>query len=78
VGATAIAFMWLAVLFASVYGGDLVSVSGGGTDSTTVPSDIFVAFFASLASVAVARRAFRRASDEGRRRGPSGSQGPAI
>lgn len=62
-GAVAIAFMWLAVLFASIYGGDLVSVNGDGTQSTTtIPSGIFVAFFASLASIAVARRAFRRDS----------------
>jgi hypothetical protein len=59
-GATAIAFMWLAVLFTSVYGGDLVSVNGSGTQSTTVPSGVLVAFFAFLASVSVARRAFRR------------------
>jgi hypothetical protein len=59
-GATAIAFMWLAVLFTSVYGGDLVSVNGSGSQSTTVPSGVLVAFFAFLASVSVARRAFRR------------------
>lgn len=59
-GATAIAFMWLAVLFASIYGGDFVSVNGGGNQSTTIPSGVFVALFASLASAAVARRAFRR------------------
>jgi hypothetical protein len=68
-GATAIAVMWLAVLFASIYGGDFTSVNGGGTQSTTIPSGIFVAFFASLASVAVARRAFRRNT------GPSGQPG---
>jgi hypothetical protein len=35
-GAIAIASMWLAVLFASIYGGDFVSVSGGGTNSDVV------------------------------------------
>ncbi|MBO0843972.1 MAG: hypothetical protein J2P22_00965 [Nocardioides sp.] len=60
-GAIAIAFMWMAVLFACIDGGDFVSVNGGGTaQTTTVPSGIFVAFFASLATIAVARRAFRR------------------
>jgi hypothetical protein len=61
-GAIAIAFMWLAVLFASTGGGDFVSVNGAGAQSTTIPSGVFVAFFASLATVAVARRAFRRDS----------------
>lgn len=70
-GATAIAFMWLAVLFASIYGGDFVSVNGGGTNSTTVPSGIFVALFAWLASMAVAKRAFRREPGSGSRTGSS-------
>ena len=66
-GATAIAFMWMAVLFACIYGGDFVSLNGGGTQSTTtMPSGVFVAFFAFLASVAVARRAFQRGSDSNR------------
>ena len=72
-GATAIASMWLAVLFASVYGGDFVSVNGGATQSTTIPSAVFVALFASLASVAVARRAFRR--DPGARGKPGSVEG---
>jgi hypothetical protein len=73
-GATAIAFMWLAVLFASIYGGDFVSVNGGGTQSTTtIPSGVFVAFFACLASVAVARRAFRRDTGSSGQPGSSGS-----
>jgi|SRR5215207_9422030 len=73
-GTTAIAFMWLAVLFASIYGGDFVSVNGGGTQSTTtIPSGLFVAFFAFLASTAVARRAFRRDTDSAGQPGPSGS-----
>jgi hypothetical protein len=46
-GATAIAFMWLAVLFPSSYGEDVVIVNGGGTQSTTtIPCGVFVAFFA--------------------------------
>ena len=58
-GTIAIGFMWLAVLFTSIYGGDIVSVNGG-SQSTTIPSGVLVALFACLASVAVARRAFRR------------------
>jgi hypothetical protein len=39
--------MWLAVLFASSYGEDVVIVNGGGTQSTTtIPCGVFVAFFA--------------------------------
>jgi hypothetical protein len=56
----AIASMWVAVLFTSIYGGDFVSANGAGSETTTIPSSVFVAFFACLASVAVARRAFRR------------------
>lgn len=67
-GATAMAFMWLAVLFSSIYGEDIVSVNGGGADSTTIPSGVFVALFACLASISVAKRAFRRDADAGTRR----------
>jgi hypothetical protein len=59
-GAIAIAFMWMAVLFTAVYGGDFVSQNAGQTQVTTIPSAVFVALFACLGSVAVARRAFRR------------------
>ena len=62
-GAVAIASMWLAVLFDAVYGGDFVSQNASQTQSTTIPSAVFVAFFAFLASTAVARRAFRRDGD---------------
>jgi hypothetical protein len=56
-GALAIAVMWLAVLFVGVDGGDVVTADG-----TRIPSVIFVAIFASLATWAVARRAFGRSS----------------
>ena len=60
-GTIAIASMWVAVLLTSIYGGDLVSVNGAGYDQqTTIPSGVFVALFACLASISVARRAFRR------------------
>ncbi len=55
----AISVMWLAVLFAAVYGPNFVSTNGSGTNSTTIPSGIFVAFFAFLASASVAKYAFR-------------------
>ncbi|MGH3508052.1 MAG: hypothetical protein ACRDO2_12695 [Nocardioidaceae bacterium] len=72
-GAIAIASMWLAVLFASIYGGDFVSTSGGSQSTTTIPTGVFVAFFACLASVAVARRAFRRDAGASGQPGSSGS-----
>ena len=59
-GTVAIASMWLAVLFASVYGGDFVSTNGAGSTATRIPSAVFVALFACLGTVAVARRAYRR------------------
>ena len=58
-GAIAIASMWVAVLFDSIYGGDLVSADVSGT-TTTIPSAVFVGFFAFLATASVAKRAFGR------------------
>ena len=66
--AAAISLMWLAVLFVGVYGGDAVFVGTDGS-STRLPSAIFVAFFAFLATAAVGKRAFgptRNSSDEER------------
>ena len=58
----AISMMWVAVLFDAVYGPNFVSTSSGG-NSTTIPSAIFVAFFAFLASASVAKRAFRQGTE---------------
>ena len=58
-GSLAIIAIWLAVLFDAVYGPSFVSTSGSGTESTTIPSSIFVALFACLATASVAKRAFR-------------------
>jgi hypothetical protein len=57
-GSLAIMTMWLAVLFDAVYGPNFVSSNGSGTNSTTIPSAIVVAFFAFLATASVAKRAF--------------------
>lgn len=54
-GSVSIVVMWLAVLFVGVWGSDIV-----GQDGTRVPSVIVVAFFACIATVGVARRAFGR------------------
>ena len=58
----AISMMWLAVLFDAVYGPNFVSTSSGG-NSTTIPSAIFVALFAFLASASVAKHAFRQGAE---------------
>jgi len=52
-GAIAIVAMWLAVLFDGVYGGDVI-----GSDGAHIPSAIFIAFFASLSTWAIGKRAF--------------------
>lgn len=56
-GAVAISLMWVAVLFVGVYGGDAVFIGTDGS-STRLPSTVFVAFFAFLATAAVGKRAF--------------------
>jgi hypothetical protein len=63
-----IVFMWLAVLFDGIYGDDFVSVNGSGTQTTTIPSAVFVALFAALATTSVAKRGFHRDVGEGANR----------
>jgi hypothetical protein len=46
----AISMMWLSVMIDAVYGPSFVS-----NDGTTIPSAIFLAFFAWLGSISVAR-----------------------
>lgn len=58
VGASvAIGMIWLAVMFAAIFGPDIVTVSAGG-DQSTVPSAVVLAFFGFLATWVLARRAF--------------------
>ena len=59
----AIAAMWVAVAVSAVWGTDFVSTSGSGTNSTTIPTGIAVALFATIGTWAVAKHAFGRASD---------------
>jgi hypothetical protein len=64
-GTLAISIMWLAVLFDAIYGADIVSSSNDG-NSTRIPSAVVVAFFAFLATAAVAKRTFGQKSDASR------------
>ena len=59
----AIAAMWVAVAVSAVWGTDFVSTSGSGTNSTTIPTGIAVALFATIGTWAVAKHAFGRAPD---------------
>ncbi len=56
--ALAIVAMWVAVAVSAVWGPDFVSTSAGG-NSTTIPSGIAVALFASIGTWAAAKHGFR-------------------
>jgi hypothetical protein len=56
----AITVMWVAVALDALFGPDIVTSNGAGTNTSTVPSGVVVALFAFLASWVVARYAFRR------------------
>ena len=59
----AIVAMWLAVLFDALYGPSFVSSNGAGTNTTSIPSAVFVALFAYLGTRVVARYGFSRSGD---------------
>jgi hypothetical protein len=59
----AIVAMWLAVAVAAVWAPDFVS-SSSPTNSTTIPSAIAVAVFASFGTWAVAKYGFGRRGEE--------------
>jgi len=56
----AIVAMWIVVAVSAVWGPDFVSTSGSGTNSTTIPSGIAVAVFATIGTWAVARHGLGR------------------
>ena len=55
----AITAMWIAVAVSAIWGADFVGASNDG-NSSTIPSGIFVALFASIGTWAVAKYAFGR------------------
>jgi hypothetical protein len=57
-GSLAITVMWVAVSVAALYGPDIVSSSGPGGSTATVPSAVVVALFAFLGSWIVAKYCF--------------------
>lgn len=59
----AISAMWIAVAVSSVWGPDFVSTSSDGS-STTIPSGVAVAMFATIGSWLVAKHAFRHDHDD--------------
>jgi len=61
-GTLAIVAMWLAVLFDSVFGSDMV-FSSPTNGTTAIPSAVLVALFAVIGTSSVAKRVFRRNND---------------
>ena len=60
----AIFAMWSTVAISAVWGPDFVSTSGSGATTTTIPSGIAVAVFASIGTWLVAKYGFGRARKE--------------
>jgi hypothetical protein len=60
----AITVMWIVVAVSAVWGPDFVSTNGAGTNSTTIPSSIAVAVFATIGTWAVAKYGFGRREKE--------------
>ena len=60
----AIFAMWSTVAISAVWGPDFVSTSGSGATTTTIPSGIAVAVFASIGTWFVAKYGLGRARNE--------------
>jgi hypothetical protein len=56
----AIFAMWAAATIASVWGPDFVATSGSGSSTTTIPSGIIVAMFATIGTWVVAKYGLAR------------------
>lgn len=55
----AIAVMWLVVLFDALFGPDIETSNGSGTNTSSVPSAVVVALFVLIANWIVAHYAYR-------------------
>jgi hypothetical protein len=60
----AIAVIWIVVLLEALFGPDLVASNGGTAQFTRVPSAIFLAFFAWLATRTIAKCGFGRPEED--------------
>lgn len=56
----AITVMWITVLLDALWGPDIETSNGAGTNTSSVPSAVVIALFAFLANWVVARYAFGR------------------
>ena len=56
----AISVMWVVDLFVTLYGPNIETSDGAGTNTASVPSGVVIGLFAFLGTWAVARYAFRR------------------
>jgi hypothetical protein len=54
----AIVAMWISVAIATVWGPDFVSTNGSGVNSTTIPSGVAIAMFATIGTWFVAKYGF--------------------
>ena len=62
----AIAVVWLSVLSTALWGPDIVSNQGAGTNTSTVPSAIVVAVCAFFATWVIAKYAYGRSGEDKR------------
>ena len=51
--------MWLAVLFDSIFGGDMIFANAGG-GPTIIPSAVLLGLFAVIGTASIAKRVFGR------------------
>ena len=58
-GAVSIVAMWLAVLFDSIFGGDMIFANAGG-GPTIIPSAVLLGLFAVIGTASIAKRVFGR------------------
>jgi hypothetical protein len=60
----AIGVIWLTVLLDALFGPDILTSNGSGTNTSSVPSAVVVPLFAFLSTWVVARYGFRRRNED--------------